>query len=256
MKKTIISTLILSALSATAHAGAFVEASAESAGKQGEANNTIIVGYDFDKIGSSIALEYNKKRDFDLTAKHNIQITDNFSLVPELGYVWKTKHGNTKDFDIEIMPGGSEYAYSGTAKQVNSDVIRAGLEAAYSFDNGIFTSARYRLETGSATVVEGVRDRGDASATLFNESKRSTIGRTDLTVGYSFDGVVTLTGKAIHKTQIGTMKDVTGSDSATDYEAKATVACLGPLAPYLQIANKDMRDSRDTTFKLGAKYSF
>lgn len=256
MKKTIVSALVLSALSGSVLAGFKVDVNNESktSGKR-ESKQTLVLsvseGLGFGEV------EVNTDKDIELTAGMKLELTPSFYVKPTLGYLFNgsdnKKNGTVEDFAFK-------------ASGLSSDVFKVGAEAGFEFENGFYTSARYRVESNVEAMKLSVSDALDPS---FGQGKneftakgeRSIIGRTDLTAGYKFD-LVTIQAKAIHKDQLSRKykKDEFAPQLKNHWssELKATLTMFDGVQPYLELSSDRTyrKGFDDNKVKLGAAFSF
>lgn len=268
MKKLIIASAVASVLTSgfAAAAGLGDTTIDVYTGDHGKSNKKgtqgIIIGQSFGQ-GTSLAVEATTNKDLDIGVKHTLTFEDSgFYIAPQAGYVFKknkssshtVSHSNHMFYfagtDNPIQGYGYDASVTAYENNTTSDVFKIGLEAGYKFDNGFFTSARYRVDSNVKNTVRGVKASafaatvdGDnvrfADATeSVSAKKHSRIGRTDLTLGWSNDDLLVQT-KVIHKEQIGSLRDWTGNAGTTDYEAKVAYEIFDGIAPYVQYTNKD-----------------
>ncbi|WCP69877.1 hypothetical protein LYZ37_17870 [Vibrio tubiashii] len=214
---------------------------------------------------------------------------------------YKVEMGNAfimPSFDLTVPSGYSkEYKYNanlavdgvnGEATYKDSNIAKFGIKGGYTFDNGLYTAARYRYE-----ISDG---KGEFSAynntgkTNGNGSHKSKVHRVDLTVGYNVMDTVDLSANYIVKrgeidgylktdfngTAIAGNGDTTAK--AQELELKAVLTSFGDLKPYAQYTYKarthlkgsgtisgdgetysDSMSSKyknDNVFKIGVQYSF
>ncbi|MEZ9396738.1 hypothetical protein AB4393_12285 [Vibrio splendidus] len=282
MKKLAITTAVLASLAASS---AFAEVTVDIYGDRttnkdfanaDKATQGVVIGYspienlDFDA-------EVTTDKDLDLGVAYKFELGSNFYLKPQMGYVIESEDGykaSTGKF-ANLDPIKNRYDQL-HLNIPNSNVMKAGLETGANFGE-FFTSVRYRIEMDTSKnklTATGPKSAGKVvSDDLVSETSR--IGRTDLLIGYHFDAV-TLTAKAIHKTQLN--KDIRKiNDALNDFdkfadttpldvdklgtsnsswtsEVKATLTSYSGVAPYVQYAHN--HDSKDNQIKLGAKFSF
>ncbi|MDG3086495.1 hypothetical protein P7F88_10370 [Vibrio hannami] len=262
MKKLTVASAVLAAITASS---AFADTSVEvysdrstSAGNFFEgakgATQGVVIGHSpMENLG--LAAEFTTNKEIDLGVAYKFDVTENFYVKPQLGYVVKFKDGYADSWDDlpPLKPG--DYTRL-TIEDPNSDVVKAGLEAGAAFGE-FFASARYRIDFDiEADKISGTNVKNGASTNFYKEKSR--IGRTDLMVGYNMEAV-TLTAKAIHKSQLN--KDIRSinstfgdTNSFWTSEVKATLTNFDSVAPYVQFARN--HDTKDNQIKLGAKFAF
>lgn len=284
MKKTLVSALVLSAISSTATAGFKVDLNNESK-LEGEraSKQTVVLGYSHEtNVGTGFGeVELNNKKDVDLTFGWVLPISETFYAKPTLGYL--VKGGDNKKNAELLKAHGVDlgHGYSGNAgldyeeTGINSNVMKLGIELGANFDNGFFASARYRVELdqeahegklkGYARITDMAVEYSDPDVvwerkgehTLFKNHK-SKIGRTDLTAGYNFE-FLTLQAKAIHKDQLSKKyENQNGKKPAWSSELKATVTAFDGVAPYLELSSGHTHREGfdDNKVKLGVAFTF
>lgn len=214
-----------------------------------------------------LTAEVTTDKDLDLGVAYKFDIAENYYVKPSLGYV--AKWGDDDDFKMtwgKVEPIYKKFntvELSGT----NSNVIKLGLEAGASFGD-LFTSARYRVEIDADHENFALTGPNNARFDAYKE--RSSIGRTDLMVGYNIANTVTVTAKGIHRSQLNTnirdginsVNDIAGVfkeksglvNSFWTSEVKATLTSIDGVLPYVQYARN--YETRDDMVKVGAKFVF
>lgn len=252
MKKTIVSALVLSALSGSVLAGFKVDVNNESktSGKR-ESKQTLVLsvseGLGFGEV------EVNTDKDIELTAGMKLELTPSFYVKPTLGYLFN----------------GSDNKKSGTIDDVTfkatglaSNVAKVGVESGFVFENGFYTSVRYRVDSEVHSRKVTIFDKSDSEFNSVSfKGEKSIIGRTDLTAGYKFD-LVTIQAKAIHKDQLSSKykKDVFAPQLNNHWssELKATLTMFDGVQPYLELSSDRTyrKGFDDNKVKLGAAFRF
>ncbi|WP_375753721.1 hypothetical protein [Vibrio sp. HN007] len=262
MKKVAVASAVLAAITASsAFANTSIEVYSDRStsdskffeGAKGATQGIIIGHSPMDNLG--LAAEFTTNKEIDLGAAYKFDLSENFYVKPQVGYVVKFKDGFSESWDDlpPLKPG--DYTKL-TIEDPNSDVVKAGLEAGAAFGD-FFASARYRIDFDiEADKIKGTNVKNGASTNFLKEKSR--IGRTDLMVGYNLDAV-SLTAKAIHKSQLNKdIRDINGlSGDANSFwtsEFKATLNNFDGVAPYVQFARN--HENKDNQIKLGAKFSF
>ncbi|GAB2643632.1 hypothetical protein [Vibrio panuliri] len=256
MKKLAVTSAVLAALMGAAPAiagitldvyGERVTGTEKNEGLFGEssAKQGVELAYGYENL--TLSAEATTGKDLDLGASYKFELGENFYLKPSAGFVYKW---NKKDDDIEIL----DFTQFGT----KSNVAKFGVEAGAAFGD-FFASARYRIDTNTSKTGQRYVDSNNKTV---ENSARSSIGRTDLLVGYNLENV-TLTAKGIHKSELN--KDIRSfnthhrlleskTNSFWSSELKATFTGYEGVAPYIQYAHN--HDNHDNAIKLGAKFSF
>lgn len=219
----------------------------QSTGKQG-----VEIGYSpIENLG--LTAEFTTAKDMDLGAAWTFDLSENIYLKPSVGYVAKFDKEDNVSYTHDEL--GLDNTYDSIhLDNVDSNIAKAGLEAGAAFGD-FFTSVRYRVEVNTKATELYVK-KGDVTDSLWKN--RGKIGRTDLLIGYNLDGV-TLTGKAIHRSQLDNqireVNGLIGQDNAFwTSELKATLTSYEGVAPYIQYAHD--HSNHNNEIKLGAKFSF
>ncbi|MDC5804990.1 hypothetical protein OPW36_19600 [Vibrio europaeus] len=279
MKKLVVASTLLATLTSFSSAATDIEV---SHGNNKETTfklyHSIFGGLNggFESVGSD-NLKHHKETTFSLDYKIEMGqafIMPSFDLTVPSGYSKEYK------YETEAMPG----AIDGTATYKDSNVAKFGIKSGYTFDNGLYTAARYRYEIsdgkGEFSAYEGLN-----SATG-NSSHKSKVHRVDLTVGYNVMDTVDLSANYIvkradidGKLSVKSNKDLTGNGDATaksqELELKAVLTSFGDLKPYVQYTYKgrtqlkgsastsdnlnfslNEKYKNDNVFKIGVQYSF
>lgn len=223
------------------------------------------IGGGIEFVGSD-NLQHYKETTFSLDYKID---AGNFYVTPSFDLTVPSGDSSNYKWQPDAMPGGKDqmsYKFGSVAK--------FGLKAGTSFDNGIYTSARYRYE-----IQDGKGDFGIGSPILGARhlngegSHKTKTHRVDLTVGYNVAEVVDLSANYVVKR--GTTKakvNVAEGDNAAkftgtshDIELKAVVTTFGDLKPYVQYSYKGdtkytgsrtFEGATNNEFKLGVNYTF
>ncbi|WP_425667205.1 hypothetical protein ACPUEJ_22020 [Vibrio tubiashii] len=197
-------------------------------------------------------------------------------------------------FDLTVPSAYSkEYKYTanlavdgvnGEATYKDSNIAKFGIKGGYTFDNGLYTAARYRYEIsdgkGEFSATQGLKAQNGQG------NHKSKVHRVDLTMGYNVMDTVDLSANYIIKrgNHDGTLTvngviNKTGNGSATtksqELELKAVLTSFGDLKPYAQYTYKgrtqlkgnattsdnlafplNEKYKNDNVFKIGVVYSF
>lgn len=266
MKKVAVASAVLAAITASsAFADMSVEVYSDRTTADGNffesaraATQGVVFGYSpMDNLGLEAEITTNK--DIELSGGYKFDLTENFYLKPQLGYVAKFKDGFATSAQFE-EPESLYNTYNElTLKLPNSNVAKLGLEAGTAFGD-FFASARYRVElaTEAQKLTANSVVLGGATLSTNLEKEKSRLGRTDLMVGYNLDAV-TVTAKAIHRSQLNKdLREVNGvfgyDNSFWSSEVKATLTNFDAVTPYVQFARN--HENKDNQIKLGAKFAF
>lgn len=182
-------------------------------------------------------------------------------------------------FDLTVPSGhSSEYKWQPSGEdEMNykfGNVAKFGLKVGTSFNNGLYTSARYRYELQDGKGDFGIGNPILGARHLNGEGDHKTkTHRVDLTVGYNVADTVDLSANYIFKrgttkARVNAAEDVntakfTGTSS--DVELKAVLTTFGDLKPYAQFTYKGdtkytgsrtLKGATDNEFKLGVTYAF
>lgn len=279
MKKLAVATAVLAALTSFSSAATDIEA---SHGNNKETTfklyHSIFGGLNggFEMVGAE-NLKHHKETTFSLDYKIDMGqafIMPSFDLTVPSGYSKEYKYTATPEVD----------GVNGEAKYKDSNIAKFGIKGGYTFDNGLYTAARYRYEIsdgkGEFSAYEGLN-----SATG-NGSHKSKVHRVDLTVGYNVMDTVDLSANYIvkradidGKLSVKSNKNLTGNGDATaksqELELKAVLTSFGDLKPYVQYTYKgrtqlkgsastsdnlnfslNEKYKNDNVFKIGVQYSF
>ena len=284
MKKLAVATAVLAALTSVSSAAFDLEA---SHGNNKETtlkfHNEIIGGLagGIEFVGAE-NLKRHKETTFSLDYKvemGNAFIMPSFDLTVPSAYSKEYKY--TANLAADCVNGEATYK--------DSNVAKFGIKGGYTFDNGLYTAARYRYEISDGKGEFSAYDnKGKASG---NGNHKSKVHRVDLTVGYNVMDTVDLSANYIVKrgdVNSYLNADVTGTESVAgngkttaksqEIELKAVLTSFGDLKPYAQYTYKarthlkgsgtisngtetyaDSMSSKyknDNVFKIGVQYSF
>ncbi|NOI80187.1 hypothetical protein F0237_05850 [Vibrio tubiashii] len=271
MKKLAVATAVLAALTTFSSAATDIEA---SHGNNKETTfklyHSIIGGLNggFEMVGAE-NLKRHKETTFSLDYKIEMGqafIMPSFDLTVPSGY--------SKEFNYEGDYGKATYK--------DSNIAKFGLKGGYTFDNGIYTAARYRYE-----ISDGKGEYSPLPTFKFLEANhKSKVHRVDLTVGYNLMNTIDLSANYIvkradldGKLSVKSNKNLTGNGDATaksqELELKAVLTSFGDLKPYVQYTYKgrtqlkgsastsdnlnfslNEKYKNDNVFKIGVQYSF
>ncbi|MCG9580507.1 hypothetical protein L1D13_24885 [Vibrio tubiashii] len=275
MKKLAVATAVLAALTSFSSAAFDLEA---SHGNNKETtlkfHNEIIGGLagGIEFVGAE-NLKRHKETTFSLDYKvemGNAFIMPSFDLTVPSAY--------SKEYKYEVLPTND--LVNGEATYKDSNVAKFGIKGGYTFDNGLYTAARYRYE-----ISDG---KGDYSPLpnykLVEANHKSKVHRVDLTVGYNVADTIDLSANYIVKRadidghlKVEPFGTANGDASAKsqELELKAVLTSFGDLKPYAQYTYKGKthlkgsgsRDDgmplsvnekykNDNVFKIGVQYSF
>ncbi|KLN63440.1 hypothetical protein [Vibrio sp. VPAP30] len=278
MKKLAVATAVLATLTSFSSAAFDLEAS------HGNNKETTLKFHDqvigglaggIEIVGAE-NLKRHKETTFSLDYKIEMGqafIMPSFDLTVPSGYSKEYKYTATPEID----------GVNGEATYKDSNVAKFGLKGGYTFDNGLYTAARYRYEISDGKGEFSAYDNsGKANG---NGNHKSKLHRVDLTLGYNVMDTVDLSANYIVKrADIDgnlTVKSagLNGNGDATaksqEIELKAVLTSFGDLKPYAQYTYKgqthiegsgasndnkhisfDDKFKNDNVFKVGVVYSF
>ncbi|WP_264875776.1 hypothetical protein [Vibrio agarivorans] len=272
MKKTILSALVLAAVSAPSFAIVKVDVYNESK-MEGDRHSKqgVEVQYAMD-MGLGFGIEVDTNKAVELSTNYVWAMDNGFYLKPQMSYVFKgEKSQKTPWIDMASSAPGEDEKYTYLQLEgfdgENSDTFKAGLEGGLQFGNGFYTALRYRFDkqTDATSIKFNIAQNAKGkSAKEYSKlaDSRSLIGRTDIVLGYDF-GFLTLQGKGIHKAELNkdikdAYKAVHMKDSGWGTELKATITAFDGVAPYLQLASRETtrKGFDNNEVKLGVAFSF
>lgn len=284
MKKLAVATAVLAALTSFSSAATDIEA---SHGNNKETTfklyHSIFGGLNggFEMVGAE-NLKHHKETTFSLDYKIDMGqafIMPSFDLTVPSGYSKEYKYTATPEVD----------GVNGEATYKDSNIAKFGIKGGYTFDNGLYTAARYRYEISDGKGEFSAYDNsGKANG---NGSHKSKVHRVDLTLGYNVMDTVDLSANYIVKrgdVNSYLNADMTGTETVVgngkttaksqELEIKAVLTSFGDLKPYAQYTYKarthlkgsgtvsngtdtysDSMSSKyknDNVFKVGVIYSF
>ncbi|OAN11269.1 hypothetical protein A3K86_20145 [Photobacterium jeanii] len=250
------------------------------------------VGYVMDN-GLSFDLENvydfkNKKnKEVTLGTAWKFDVVENGYIQPLAEVTFATNNSSHKFDEASKFFGDAldDKTFSITEKNKNGNTYKIGLKGGYEFDNGIYTSLRYRYEMNDSSWkldANGTYDKKPVGATLLSKEDASRLHRTDLTVGYVIEDMADLSVNWIYKTGStkikGELLDLGKADitklraSSSDIEFKAAANGLGDFVPYVQYTIKTsekvkgfdvhglegeaFKNKRENEIKVGLVYNF
>ncbi|GIU53172.1 hypothetical protein [Shewanella sp. KT0246] len=274
MKTSVIALSIASLFAGSAIASTTVDVYTEHADSKNHVQS-LKLGHQFD-FGTGLSIEAKTDKSFELGLEHQFFITDGFYVTPSAKYLYNKSDNFHAERDgtftiDDVIPGGSGtrevtgYQTFDTMGE-GSDVAMFGLEAGYSFDFGLFASARYRMEyaqenTGFKVQIVETMDGGSNVVDQFELSSQSKIARTDLTVGYNFE-LVSLKATAIHESEknkdlANLYKGIGAKSSDWSSEVRATFNGLDIVKPYVQYTGKKLYSGlNDEAIRVGITATF
>ncbi|MCW8330846.1 autotransporter outer membrane beta-barrel domain-containing protein [Photobacterium sp. SDRW27] len=277
MKKTILAATLISLFSGAALANTTYELSHDGDKETTAKFDSELIGglHGGIELVAMDNLKYHKETTFSLA--YNFDITDAWYIEPQFDLTIPSHHAGRASYYGNIngsamMPGGDEV----DANYKSSNTAKLGIETGYSFDNGFYTSARYRYEVRDGklkakflSVKEGI------DATLSSKEKEK-LHRFDLTAGYVVSDMVDLSANYIIKmgkldidnkvSEYKLKKSLDTDYSQAELELKAQYTGFDNFKPYFQYTIKGDTDfdgsldglklKNDNVWKVGAQFSF
>ncbi len=219
------------------------------------------LGGGIELVGSD-NLKHHKETTFSLDYKFNV--SDALYIQPSFDYTVPSGHSSDA-----ALPG-IDYKLGNTAK--------FGIKSGYEFDNGLYTSARYRYEMRKG---DGKSEEGNHVYSLTDKEKQH---RFDLTMGYVISDVVDLSANYIYKTgsldvntgdyhKVDKTSDTKSADidfRNNELELKAMYTGFANFNPYVQYTVKGstkldgkidseagrVKASNDNVWEIGAQFRF
>lgn len=268
MKKLAVATAVLAALTSFSSAAFDLEAS------HGNNKETTLKFHDqvigglaggIEIVGAE-NLKHHKETTFSLDYKVD---AGSFYVMPSFDLTVPSGHSSEYKWTPEAIPGGKD---EGNYKFGN--VAKFGLKVGTSFDNGLYTSARYRYEIQDGKGDFDINNPIIGAKHLNGEGSHKTkTHRVDLTLGYNVAEVVDLSANYVVKRGTTTAKvnvsegvnSAKFTGTSNDVELKAVLTTFGDLKPYAQYTYKGdtkfkgdrtLKGANDNQFKIGVKYAF
>jgi|GEM_PF-2624872 len=275
MKKLAVASAVLAALTSFSSAAFDLEAS------HGNNKETTLkfheqiiggLGGGIELVGAE-NLKHHKESTFSLDYKiemGNAFIMPSFDLTVPSGY--------SKEYKYDVLPPND--FINGEATYKDSNVAKFGIKGGYTFDNGLYTTARYRYE-----ISDGKGEYAPVpNYNLVEANHKTKVHRVDLTLGYNIVDTVDLSANYIVKradidghlklAPLGTA-DGDATAKSQELELKAVLTSFGDLKPYAQYTYKSKthlkgegaldngtplslneKYKNDNVFKIGVQYSF